>query len=165
VAFDRYSTEPRNFRALNRNQRILYYCGLLVLLLIDAVVAMHRLNCGPFAVLKRLSLGFGNRITARFANTVKGTDEFSNVKAILTLEDGTVFEGISFGAEKSINGEVVFSTGMTGYTEALTDPSFRGQVSSLSLSLSLSLTYILSCPQTDSRAHIPNDRELRRSLV
>lgn len=99
---------------------------------------MHRLNCGSFTALKRLSLGAGNRITARFANTVKGTDEVSSVKAILTLEDGTVFEGISFGAEKSINGEVVFSTGMTGYTEALTDPSFRGQVCSLTLALSLS---------------------------
>ena len=36
--------------------------------------------------------------------------------------------GISFGAEKPVNGEVVFSTGMVGYTESLTDPSFRGQV-------------------------------------
>lgn len=52
------------------------------------------------------------------------------VKAKLTLEDGSVFEGISFGSEKPVNGEVVFSTGMVGYTESLTDPSFRGQVNS-----------------------------------
>jgi carbamoylphosphate synthase small subunit len=44
------------------------------------------------------------------------------------MEDGSVFEGISFGAEKNVNGEVVFSTGMVGYTESLTDPSYRGQV-------------------------------------
>ena len=50
------------------------------------------------------------------------------MKAKITLEDGSVFEGISFGAEKPVNGEVVFSTGMVGYTESLTDPSYRGQV-------------------------------------
>jgi len=65
-------------------------------------------------------------------NTISGKDSTDNlVKATLTLEDGSKFEGISFGAEKAINGEVVFSTGMVGYTESLTDPSFRGQVSDL----------------------------------
>ena len=65
-------------------------------------------------------------------NTNSGTDSSDNPrKAKLTLADGTVFEGISFGSETPVNGEVVFSTGMTGYTEALTDPSFRGQVSVL----------------------------------
>ena len=49
-------------------------------------------------------------------------------RAVLILEDGTELEGHSFGAEKDVAGEVVFSTGMTGYPEALTDPSFRGQV-------------------------------------
>eukprot|EP01035_Chromulina_nebulosa_P017478 gene17478-23030_t len=53
------------------------------------------------------------------------------IKATLTLEDGSVFEGISFGSEKPVNGEVVFSTGMVGYTESLTDPSFRGQILTL----------------------------------
>lgn len=48
--------------------------------------------------------------------------------AKLILKDGTVFEGESFGALKSAAGEVVFATGMTGYPEALTDPSFRGQI-------------------------------------
>jgi len=62
-------------------------------------------------------------------NTICGTDPSDpRVKATLTLEDGSKFEGVSFGAEKSVNGEVVFSTGMVGYTESLTDPSYRGQV-------------------------------------
>jgi len=46
----------------------------------------------------------------------------------LILEDGTVFEGESFGAKNSTNGEVVFNTGMVGYPETLTDPSYRGQI-------------------------------------
>lgn len=46
----------------------------------------------------------------------------------LVLEDGTTFEGISFGAHRAMAGEVVFSTGMVGYPEAFTDPSFTGQI-------------------------------------
>jgi carbamoyl-phosphate synthase small subunit len=49
-------------------------------------------------------------------------------KAKLILEDGSVFEGKSFGCEKSVAGEVVFYTGMTGYPESLTDPSYAGQI-------------------------------------
>lgn len=49
-------------------------------------------------------------------------------KAILELEDGTVFEGKSFGFGKACSGEVVFNTAMTGYPESLTDPSYEGQV-------------------------------------
>ncbi len=48
--------------------------------------------------------------------------------AVLVLEDGRVFPGRSFGAEGEITGEVVFSTGMTGYQEVLTDPSYAGQI-------------------------------------
>ncbi len=48
--------------------------------------------------------------------------------AILTLEDGTRFAGQSFGAKADIAGEVVFNTGMTGYQEVLTDPSYCGQI-------------------------------------
>ena len=67
--------------------------------------------------------------SSRFAcNMNSGSDARSTVRARITLEDGSVFEGTSFGAEKPVNGEVVFSTGMVGYTESLTDPSFRGQV-------------------------------------
>lgn len=46
----------------------------------------------------------------------------------LLLEDGTELRGSSFGASRSVTGEVVFSTAMTGYVETLTDPSFRGQI-------------------------------------
>ncbi|KAI9728058.1 MAG: hypothetical protein M1834_007872 [Cirrosporium novae-zelandiae] len=46
----------------------------------------------------------------------------------LELEDGTVYQGYSYGAEKSAAGELVFQTGMVGYPESLTDPSYRGQV-------------------------------------
>src|SRR5437016_6160784 len=46
----------------------------------------------------------------------------------LILEDGTIFEGTSFGAGHSHSGEVVFATGMTGYPQAFTDPSFSGQL-------------------------------------
>jgi len=51
-----------------------------------------------------------------------------NKTAKLILKDGLEFEGFSFGAEKSMAGEVVFATGMVGYPEALTDPSFKGQI-------------------------------------
>ncbi|MCC6728368.1 MAG: glutamine-hydrolyzing carbamoyl-phosphate synthase small subunit [Chthonomonadales bacterium] len=50
------------------------------------------------------------------------------MKAILALEDGTVFEGTALGAPISTYGEVVFNTGMTGYQEILTDPSYAGQI-------------------------------------
>lgn len=49
-------------------------------------------------------------------------------KAILVLEDGTHFEGESFGFEHPCAGEVVFNTAMTGYPESLTDPSYEGQI-------------------------------------
>ncbi len=48
--------------------------------------------------------------------------------AYLVLENGTVFEGKAFGAEKETTGELVFTTAMTGYLETLTDPSYFGQV-------------------------------------
>src|SRR6185503_4076145 len=49
-------------------------------------------------------------------------------KAVLALEDGVWFEGLSFGAEGKSFGEVGFNTSMTGYQEILTDPSYRGQM-------------------------------------
>jgi carbamoyl-phosphate synthase small subunit len=63
----------------------------------------------------------------------KMTSNRQNAKLI--LEDGSVFQGYSFGAKKPTNGEVVFNTGMVGYPESLTDPSYRGQI--------LTLTYPL----------------------
>lgn len=50
------------------------------------------------------------------------------MKAYLALEDGTFLEGDGFGAEGVAKGELVFETGMTGYVEALTDPSYNGQL-------------------------------------
>jgi carbamoyl-phosphate synthase small subunit len=58
-----------------------------------------------------------------------------NKKAVLLLEDGTFFIGHGFGTPKKTSGEVVFSTSMVGYPEALTDPSYKGQI--------LTLTYPL----------------------
>jgi carbamoyl-phosphate synthase small subunit len=50
------------------------------------------------------------------------------MNAILALEDGTVFQGQGFGARASACGEVCFNTSMTGYQEILTDPSYKGQI-------------------------------------
>lgn len=50
------------------------------------------------------------------------------MKAALALEDGTYVEGVAFGAEKDAVGEIIFCTSMTGYVEALTDPSYKGQI-------------------------------------
>ncbi len=52
----------------------------------------------------------------------------SKKKAYLILEDGTTFQGFSFGAAVPASGEVVFNTAMTGYPESLTDPSYCGQI-------------------------------------
>ncbi|THH31670.1 hypothetical protein EUX98_g2495 [Antrodiella citrinella] len=85
--------------------------------------------------------------------------------AVLELADGTAFRGISFGAEgKSIAGECVFQTGMVGYTESLTDPSYEGQI--------LILTYPLignygvpARPTSTSPEDIPVDFESSRIHV
>jgi len=53
---------------------------------------------------------------------------YDGYKAILMLEDGSIFKGIGFGYPSTVIGEVVFNTGMVGYTEALTDPSYKGQM-------------------------------------
>ena len=50
------------------------------------------------------------------------------MKAWLILADGTIFQGTSIGAQGKTIGETVFTTGMTGYIETLTDPSYFGQI-------------------------------------
>src|SRR5512146_3398303 len=50
------------------------------------------------------------------------------MKAILALEDGSLFHGEGFGARAAACGEVCFNTSMTGYQEILTDPSYKGQI-------------------------------------
>jgi len=57
------------------------------------------------------------------------------MKAVIALTDGTIYEGNSFGATGTTWGEVVFNTGMTGYQEILTDPSYAGQIVTLTYPL------------------------------
>lgn len=52
----------------------------------------------------------------------------SQSEAYLILEDDTVINGLSFGAAKNVQGEVVFQTGMVGYVESMTDPSYHAQI-------------------------------------
>jgi len=61
--------------------------------------------------------------------------QYANKNGKLILDDGTVLEGMGFGYSTTVFGEVVFNTGMVGYPETLTDPSYRGQI--------LTLTYPL----------------------
>jgi len=65
------------------------------------------------------------------------------VKTLLVLADGTVFEGKSFGSEGETIGEVVFNTSMTGYQEILTDPSYKGQI------VTMTYTQIGNCGVND----------------
>ena len=72
----------------------------------------------------------------------------------LVLEDGSLFSGSRFGAVKSVAGEVVFNTGMTGYPESLTDPSYRGQI--LVLTYPLIGNYGVPKPQRDTHGILEN---------
>ena len=65
----------------------------------------------------------------------RATSNAALVTAALVLEDGTRYSGRQFGYPKSVAGEVVFNTGMVGYTEALTDPSYGGQIMVLTFPL------------------------------
>ncbi len=71
------------------------------------------------------------------------------MKAILALADGRIFEGKSFGASGESSGEVVFNTAMSGYQEVLTDPSYKGQM--------VTMTY----PQIGNTGINPEDIESR----
>ena len=51
-----------------------------------------------------------------------------NNEKFIILSDGTIYDGIGFGSDKEVLGEIVFNTSMTGYQEMLTDPSYRGQI-------------------------------------
>lgn len=72
------------------------------------------------------------------------------MSASLILKTGETFNGISFGADKPISGEVVFQTGMVGYPESLTDPSYRGQI--LVLTYPLIGNYGISPKKLDEHA-------------
>src|SRR5579862_1841785 len=73
--------------------------------------------------------------------------------AILALEDGTVFEGRSFGAPAQRSGEVVFNTAITGYQEIFTDPSYAGQI------------VILTNPQIGNYGTSAGDNESARPYI
>lgn len=119
---------------------------------------------GPLALLPRQSCqtpqGLGPRPRQSLDHSSRSCSSSSTVnsrvasalpfrrnKARLTLKDGPEFEGYSFGYEASTSGEVVFNTGLVGYPESLTDPSYRGQI--------LTLTYPIvgnyGVPDTTSR--------------
>jgi carbamoyl-phosphate synthase small subunit len=74
-------------------------------------------------------------------------------RAKLALEDGKVFAGLAFGADGEIDGEVVFNTSMTGYQEVLTDPSYCGQI--------VTMTY----PQIGNYGINPADAESRKVFL
>ncbi len=73
--------------------------------------------------------------------------------AILALEDGTVFEGRSFGAPTERSGEVVFNTAITGYQEIFTDPSYSGQI------------VVLTNPQIGNYGTSAADNEARKPYI
>src|ERR1044071_3968454 len=52
----------------------------------------------------------------------------TSINAMIILEDGSTYRGTGFGYPKTVGGEFVFNTGMVGYTESLTDPSYSGQI-------------------------------------
>ena len=75
------------------------------------------------------------------------------MEAILALEDGTWFRGAAAGAEGEARGEVVFNTSMTGYQEILTDPSYSGQI------------VTMTCPEIGNYGVSPDDVESRAPQV
>ncbi|MGO0121867.1 glutamine-hydrolyzing carbamoyl-phosphate synthase small subunit [Desulfothermobacter acidiphilus] len=75
------------------------------------------------------------------------------MQAWLALEDGTIFSGYAFGARGEVQGEVVFATGMTGYQEVLTDPSYCGQI------------VVLTYPLVGNYGVNPEDSEANRIWV
>src|SRR5215472_8091685 len=75
------------------------------------------------------------------------------VEAVLALEDGTFYRGLSAGAEGETSGEVVFNTSMTGYQEVLTDPSYAGQI------------VTMTAPEVGNYGVAPDDEESRGTQV
>ena len=75
------------------------------------------------------------------------------MEAILALEDGTWYRGVAAGADGEARGEVVFNTSMTGYQEVLTDPSYAGQI------------VTMTCPEIGNYGVSPGDVESRAPQV
>lgn len=74
-------------------------------------------------------------------------------RAFLALAEGSIFRGYSFGAERDALGEAVFNTGMTGYQEILSDPSYSGQF------------VVMTCPEIGNVGVNPSDMESRRCFA
>src|SRR2546427_7689723 len=75
------------------------------------------------------------------------------MKAILALEDGTWYRGVAAGADGEARGEVVFNTSLTGYQEILTDPSYAGQI------------VTMTCAEIGNYGVSPGDVESRKPQV
>jgi carbamoyl-phosphate synthase small subunit len=75
------------------------------------------------------------------------------MQAILALEDGTFYRGVAAGADGEARGEVVFNTSMTGYQEVLTDPSYAGQI------------VTMTCAEIGNYGVSPNDVESRKPQI
>ncbi|NYF80384.1 glutamine-hydrolyzing carbamoyl-phosphate synthase small subunit [Granulicella arctica] len=73
--------------------------------------------------------------------------------ALLALEDGRIFRGISYGAQSECSGEVVFNTSLTGYQEIFTDPSYAGQI------------VVLTNPHIGNYGTTPHDAEAKRPYI
>ncbi|TYZ60446.1 hypothetical protein PybrP1_009397 [[Pythium] brassicae (nom. inval.)] len=101
------------------------------------------------SVHKRVPLhkASGNKllVSARTKVDRRNAPKFTT-PAVLEFEDGSRFHGYSFGAPRSTSGEVVFTTGMVGYPEALTDPSFKGQI--LNMTFPMIGNYGVPCTTT-----------------
>src|SRR6516225_3744150 len=82
---------------------------------------------GQDNVSSRLPLGRGTKFS--FGRTANRSHILGRMKrALIALEDGRTFLGETFGAHGTTVGEICFNTSMTGYQEVLTDPSYRGQI-------------------------------------
>eukprot|EP01060_Flectonema_neradi_P025831 TRINITY_DN3467_c0_g1_i10.p1 TRINITY_DN3467_c0_g1~~TRINITY_DN3467_c0_g1_i10.p1 ORF type:complete len:1810 (+),score=333.28 TRINITY_DN3467_c0_g1_i10:841-6270(+) len=126
--------------AINKSQE--YIDGIVTVRVYESVVfpLSRESSCSPLESEVNASYspndveGFlkihSSRLSAHHAILTKHSPKAPTrwPSASLTLSDGTVFEGRAFGQPISVSGEVVFTTGMVGYTESLTDPSYRGQI-------------------------------------
>ena len=81
----------------------------------------------------------------------------------LIFDDGTVLDGVGFGFQTTVVGEIVFNTGMVGYTETLTDPSYSGQI--LTLTYPLIGNYVVPSYETKDKDGIPKHFESEKIQV
>jgi len=112
---------------------------------------------------QRLAINTTNNKSAfrRLLATQSGDDTVKpTALAKVHLEDGTTLTGRSFGSHESVDGEVVFTTGMVGYSESLTDPSYQGQI--LTLTQPMVGNYGVPCRNTMDEYGLPKYFESNR---